>query len=92
MSGRSIQRRSTARWTCATAGSSWRPWTPTYSPEVSTISTRNSCRLCVQAVMAAVEKICPGARSVLLIPENHTRNMFYLQNLAALQASCAMPA
>ena len=42
--------------------------------------------LCVQAMMAAVEKICPDARSVLLIPENHTRNVFYLQNVATLQA------
>lgn len=42
--------------------------------------------LCVQAMMVAVEKICAGARSVLLIPENHTRNIFYLQNLATLQA------
>lgn len=41
--------------------------------------------LCVQAMMAAVEKICPDARGVLLIPENHTRNMFYLQNVAVLQ-------
>src|SRR5688572_11150305 len=41
--------------------------------------------LCVQAAMAAVEKICPDARGVLLIPENHTRNAFYLRNLAALQ-------
>ena len=41
--------------------------------------------LCVQAAMAAVEKICPDARGVLLIPENHTRNKFYLQNVAALR-------
>ncbi|WP_333842255.1 glutamate--cysteine ligase [Pelomicrobium sp.] len=40
--------------------------------------------LCVQAAMAAVEKICPDARGVLLIPENHTRNVHYLQNVAAL--------
>lgn len=40
--------------------------------------------LCVQAVMAAVEKICPEARRFLLIPENHTRNTYYLQNVAAL--------
>src|SRR3954467_4695305 len=40
--------------------------------------------LCVQATMAAVEKICPDARGLLLIPENHTRNTFYLQNVAAL--------
>jgi glutamate--cysteine ligase len=42
--------------------------------------------LCVQAMMAAVEKICPDAHSLLLIPENHTRNVFYLQNVATLQA------
>lgn len=41
--------------------------------------------LCVQAAMAAIEKACPDARGVLLIPENHTRNMFYLQNVAALR-------
>jgi glutamate--cysteine ligase len=41
--------------------------------------------LCVQAAMAAVEKICPDARGMVLIPENHTRNQFYLQNVATLQ-------
>jgi glutamate--cysteine ligase len=40
--------------------------------------------LCVQAAMTAVEKICPDARDALLIPENHTRNQFYLQNVATL--------
>ncbi len=40
--------------------------------------------LCVQAMQSAVEKICPEARGVLLIPENHTRNLFYLQNVAEL--------
>ena len=30
--------------------------------------------LCVQAAMSAIEKICPNAKSLLLIPENHTRN------------------
>ena len=39
----------------------------------------------VQAAMAAIEKICPEARNLLLIPENHTRNMFYLANVAQLQ-------
>ena len=38
----------------------------------------------VQAAMTAIEKICPNARSLLLIPENHTRNLFYLQNVAQL--------
>ena len=40
--------------------------------------------LCVQAVQSALEKICPDARKLLLIPENHTRNQYYLQNVAAL--------
>jgi glutamate--cysteine ligase len=41
--------------------------------------------LAVQAVMVAVEKICPDARGILLVPENHTRNAFYLQNVGAIQ-------
>ena len=40
--------------------------------------------LCVQATMAAVEDICPDTQQFLLVPENHTRNAFYLQNVAAL--------
>ena len=40
--------------------------------------------LCVQAAMSAIERICPSACSILLVPENHTRNQFYLQNVAAL--------
>ena len=42
--------------------------------------------LCVQAAMVAIEKICPDARNLLLIPENHTRNLFYLQNVAQIAA------
>jgi glutamate--cysteine ligase len=41
--------------------------------------------LCVQAVQAAVERVCADARGVLLIPENHTRNAFYLRNVATLE-------
>jgi glutamate--cysteine ligase len=40
--------------------------------------------LAVQAAMAAIEKYCPDAKNLLLIPEGHTRNSFYLQNLARL--------
>jgi len=40
--------------------------------------------LCVQATMVAIEKICPDAKNLLLIPENHTRNTFYLQNVAQI--------
>jgi glutamate--cysteine ligase len=38
----------------------------------------------VQAAMAAIEKICPEAKNLLLIPEKHTRNSFYLANVATL--------
>jgi len=40
--------------------------------------------LSVQAVQAALEKICPVARGVMLIPESHTRNVYYFESLAAL--------
>ncbi|MFC3109237.1 glutamate--cysteine ligase [Undibacterium arcticum] len=40
--------------------------------------------LAVQAAMAAIEKYCPDAKNLLLIPEAHIRNSFYLQNLARL--------
>ena len=40
--------------------------------------------LAVQAAMAAIEKYCPEAKNLLLIPEKHTRNTFYLQNVARL--------
>jgi glutamate--cysteine ligase len=40
--------------------------------------------LAVQAAMAAIEKICPEAKNLLLIPENHTRNTFYLANVQRL--------
>jgi glutamate--cysteine ligase len=40
--------------------------------------------LAVQAAMAAVEKICPEAKNLLLIPEKHTRNTFYLMNVQRL--------
>lgn len=41
--------------------------------------------LAVQATMAAIEKICPEARNLLIIPENYNRNPSYLSNLAQLQ-------
>jgi glutamate--cysteine ligase len=40
--------------------------------------------LAVQAAMAAIEKICPEAKNLLLIPEKHTRNTFYLMNVQRL--------
>ncbi|AMO23378.1 glutamate--cysteine ligase [Ramlibacter solisilvae] len=41
--------------------------------------------LAVQSAMAAIEKICPDAKNLLVIPENDTRNTFYLANLAQLK-------
>jgi glutamate--cysteine ligase len=41
--------------------------------------------LAVQSAMAAIEKICPEARNLLIIPENQTRNPQYLANLVQLQ-------
>jgi glutamate--cysteine ligase len=40
--------------------------------------------LCVDAVRAEVGRICSAARGVVLVPENHTRNMYYFEHLAAL--------
>ena len=40
--------------------------------------------LCIQAIQQGIERYCPTAAGVVLIPENHTRNQYYLQNLAAL--------
>jgi glutamate--cysteine ligase len=41
--------------------------------------------LSVQAATVAVEKVCPEAHRLLIIPENHTRNIYYLKNLFELQ-------
>jgi len=46
--------------------------------------TEQMLPLAVQAAMAAIEKICPEAKNLLLIPELHTRNAQYLGNLAEL--------
>ncbi len=40
--------------------------------------------LSVQAAMAAIDKYCPDARNLLLIPENNNLNPRYLQNVARL--------
>ena len=41
--------------------------------------------MCIQAITIAVERCCPTAQKILLIPENHTRNQFYLQNIWQLK-------
>ncbi len=40
--------------------------------------------LAVQAAMAAIEKICPEAKNLLLIPDELTGNSFYLMNVQRL--------
>jgi glutamate--cysteine ligase len=40
--------------------------------------------LVVQAVMSAVTRFGCSAKSVMLIPENHTRNTYYLENVTTL--------
>ena len=40
--------------------------------------------LCIQALQATLSKQFPHVKSILLIPENHTRNTFYLENIATL--------
>jgi glutamate--cysteine ligase len=40
--------------------------------------------LCIQAVQAAVERVCPKAGGILVVPENHTRNTYYLESMASL--------
>lgn len=40
--------------------------------------------LSVHAAMVAVEKVCPEAHRLLIIPENHTRNTYYLRNVLEL--------
>lgn len=40
--------------------------------------------LAVQAIQQAITQACPIADGVLIIPENHTRNTYYLENLCSL--------
>lgn len=46
---------------------------------------RDFIPLCVHAAMSAVQRVCPDTRGFLLVPENHTRNLHYLQNVAVLK-------
>lgn len=41
--------------------------------------------LAVQAAMAAIEKICPEARNLLVVPEHHARNSFYWSSMLQLK-------
>src|SRR3990167_8871738 len=41
--------------------------------------------LCVQAAQAVFIDIAPSCRRILILPESHTRNRFYLQSVRVLQ-------
>ena len=42
--------------------------------------------LCIHAIQLAVEHIDTPVDKILIIPENHTRNLFYMENIASLQS------
>ena len=42
--------------------------------------------LCIHALQMAIERVPHPVDRILIIPENHTRNLFYLENIASLQA------
>jgi len=41
--------------------------------------------LAIQALQSAIERLDISARNILLIPENHTRNLYYLESVASLR-------
>ncbi len=45
----------------------------------------NFTPLAAVAAQTAMETTCEGAKSILIIPENHTRNTFYLENVYVLR-------
>ncbi len=47
--------------------------------------TSDMLPLAVQAAMAAIEKICPEARNLLVVPDKNTQNSFYLANILQLK-------
>ncbi|MES2947911.1 MAG: glutamate--cysteine ligase [Pseudomonadota bacterium] len=54
-------------------------------PDGWNILTPAMLPLAVQAAQAAIEKICPEARNLLIVPENQARSTFYLSNLAQMR-------
>lgn len=41
--------------------------------------------LCIQAVQAVMQQICPSGSEILIIPESHTNHIYYYEHLASLQ-------
>ena len=42
--------------------------------------------LAIRGAQLAIERLCSDARHILLVPENHTRNPFYMTNVAQLKS------
>jgi glutamate--cysteine ligase len=84
-SGWSTRRRSTARWIFRNAGFKLAPVDTNLYPGGWNNLTPEMLPLAVQSAMAAIEKSARKPSNLLVIPENHTRNTFYLSNLAQLQ-------
>ncbi len=42
--------------------------------------------ICIQSLQLAVERMGRKIDRILLIPENHTRNLFYLENIGVIQS------
>lgn len=42
--------------------------------------------LCIQAVQSTLIDMAPSCRRLVIVPENHTRNKYYLQSLAVLES------
>ncbi len=42
--------------------------------------------LCIHAIQMAVESIATPIDKILIVSENHTRNLFYMENIASLQS------
>ncbi len=42
--------------------------------------------LSIQAIQTTLEQKCPQAKNILLVPENHSRNTFYFENLKKIHS------
>lgn len=45
----------------------------------------NDMSLFVEAAKATITEVCPDIQKILIIPESHTRNLFYFESLAMLK-------
>jgi len=40
--------------------------------------------MCIQAAESTIMQLCPSVKKIVIVPESHTRNMFYFENLSVL--------